>query len=282
MKPLPFRALALDLDGTLLDNEGTLTDSTASFLRLLQARGLRLILASGRMTASVLPIARQLGVPVDLITYNGSEVHSHGPVGWSMLSSRGISAQTRDAVYALSARHSVFLNVYAQGKLHGYHPQGDFTWSEHYETSSGATYAGKHSRLSDLPMEGIHKLLAISTPAEREYLHDTWSPLLSEHCALTKSNPEYLEFLAMGVSKGSGLRIWLDHHGLAASELLAFGDAENDLEMLRLAGLGIAMANATPGLRDDHTRSSGRFSAWTNAQAGVVRELAGIFGMPLP
>lgn len=282
MKPLPYRALALDLDGTLLDADGILTDATASFLRNLHARGLRIILASGRMTARVLPIARQLGVPVDLVTYNGTEVLSHGPMGWSTLSSRGISSRTRDAVFDLSSRHSVFLNVYAEDKLYGYHPQGEFSWSKHYEASSGAVYAGKHARLSDLPMEGIRKLLVISTPADRDHLHDTWSPQLSEHCALTKSNPEYLEFLGMGVSKGSGLRIWLDHHGLAASELLAFGDAENDLEMLRLAGLGIAMANATPGLRADYSRSSGRFSSWTNAQAGVVRELAGIFGLPLP
>jgi Cof subfamily protein (haloacid dehalogenase superfamily) len=282
VKPLPYRTLALDLDGTLLDPDGILTDSTASFLRILHARGLRIILASGRMTASVLPIALQLGVPVDLITYNGSEVLSHGPKGWSMLSSRGISSRSRDAVFDLCSRHSVFLNVYAQGNVHGYHPQGDFTWSEHYEAGSGAAYAGKHARRSDLPMEDIRKLLAICAPAERDRLHDTWSPLLSDHCTLTKSNPEYLEFLAKDVSKGSGLRIWLDHQGLAPSDLLAFGDAENDLEMLRLAGLGIAMANSTPGLRGEYARSSGRFSSWTNAQAGVVRELAGIFGLPLP
>jgi Cof subfamily protein (haloacid dehalogenase superfamily) len=294
LKPLPYRALALDLDGTLLDSQGILTDATASLLRVLSSRGLRLILASGRMTARVLPFAEQLGVPVDLVTYNGSEVLTHGPMGWTALSSRGLSNLSRDAVYALSRSHSVFLNVYARNKLHGYHPQGDFTWSKHYETSSGATYAGKHTRLPDLPMEGIQKLLVIGTPAERDHLHDAWSPLLSDHCVLTKSNPEYLEFLAKDVSKGTGLRIWLDHNGLAASDLLAFGDAENDVEMLRLAGLGIAMANATPGLRADYGRSfrnggssgdgrsSGRFSSWTNAQAGVARELAGIFGLPLP
>jgi Cof subfamily protein (haloacid dehalogenase superfamily) len=281
LKPLPYRALALDLDGTLLNADGRLDDPTAAILRALAARGLRIILASGRMTARVLPYAEQLGIPVDLVAYNGSEVLSHGPTGWSTLSSRGLSTPARDAVYALSRSHSVFLNVYAHGKLHGYHPQGDFTWSKHYETNSGATYAGKHTRLPDLPIEGIHKLLVISTPAERDHLHDTWSPLLSDHCVLTKSNPEYLEFLAKDVSKGTALRIWLDHNGLAASDLLAFGDAENDLEMLRLAGLGIAMANATPGLRADHGRAFGRFSAWTNAQSGVARELAALFGVSL-
>jgi HAD superfamily hydrolase (TIGR01484 family) len=164
--------------------------------------------------------------------------------------------------------------------LHGYHPDGDFTWSEHYETHTGAIYAGKHTRLPDLPLEGIHKLLVIGTPHERDRLHDAWSPLLADHCALTKSNPEYLEFLAKDVSKGTALRIWLDHFGVPASGLLAFGDAENDLEMLCLAGQGIAMANATPGLRAEYGRLSGRFSPWTNVQSGVGRELAELFRIP--
>lgn len=282
MTPLPYRALALDLDGTLLDEDGRLAETTASLLRALSSRGLRIILASGRMTARVLPFAEQLGFPVDLVTYNGSEVMANGPAGWTTLSSRSLSTTALEAVYALSRTHSVFLNIYSQGDLHGYHSHGDFTWSKHYETNTGATYAGKHTRIPDLPRVDIRKLLVIGTPVERNLLHDTWSPLLSDHCLLTKSNPEYLEILEKDVSKGSALRIWLDHNRVDASELLAFGDAENDLEMLRLAGLGIAMANATPGLRADHGRTSGRFSRWTNAQSGVARDLADLFGLPHP
>lgn len=282
MTPLPYRALALDLDGTLLDEEGRLGESTASLLRALSSRGLRIVVATGRMTARALPFVEQLGIPVDLVTYNGSEVLAHGPSGWTVLSSQVLSARTRDEVYALSRAHAVFLNIYSQGALHGYQAQGDFTWSRHYGRNTGAAYAGKHASIPDLPTEGIHKLLVIATPEERDRLYDAWHPLLSGHCALTKSNPEYLEMLGKGVSKGAGLGVWLACNRIAASELLAFGDAENDLEMLRLAGMGIAMANATPGLRAEHARTSGRFSRWTNAQSGVARELADLFGLPVP
>ncbi len=263
------------MDGTLLDADGILRVGTVAVLRNLAALGVRIILASGRMTARVIPFAEQLGVPVDLVSYNGSEVLAHGASGWTTLSSRGISSAARDAVYALSRSDSVFLNIYSRGILHGYHPQGDFTWSFHYETNSGATYAGKFSRLPDLPQENIQKLLIIDTPLRRNQLHDDWAPALAGKCALTKSNPEYLEFLATDVSKGSGLGIWLTHNGIKPGELLAFGDAENDLEMLNLAGFGIAMANATPGVRSAY----GRFSAWSNAEEGVARELSAIFGL---
>lgn len=271
--------MALDLDGTLLDANGLLPAGTAAILRTLSDIGVRIVLASGRMTARVLPYARQLGIPLGLVTYNGAEILEGGPDSWNAVSTRGISSATRDAVFTLCRAQGVFLNVYAAGQLYGYHPDGDFTWSRHYETNSGAVYAGKHASLDDLPREDIAKLLVIGDVGKRERLFEAWSPLLSGHCALTKSNPEYLEFLARGVSKGSSLEIWLERKAIDHRELLAFGDAENDLEMLRLAGLGIAMANATPGLRAVYRR----VSRWTHEEEGVARELTALFGLaPAP
>ncbi|MDQ3000489.1 MAG: Cof-type HAD-IIB family hydrolase [Fibrobacterota bacterium] len=277
LHPLPYRALALDLDGTLLDSQGKLPLRTAALLRTLAACGLRIILASGRMTARVLPFAEQLGVPMTVVSYNGAEILEGGPSGWEVVSSRGLPDPARMAVLSLCRAHRVFLNVYAAGKLHAYHPQGDFTWSIHYEINSGATYAGKHARLEDLPSSDISKLLVIESPRNRERLYEQWLPLLEDLCVLTKSNPEYLEFLAKDVNKGSALKLWMDGNGILPSDLLAFGDAENDLEMLKLAGLGMAMANATPGLRAAYSR----FSPWSNAQEGVAIELGRLFNLPL-
>jgi Cof subfamily protein (haloacid dehalogenase superfamily) len=265
--------VALDLDGTLLDSEARLPDATAEVLRTLAKRGIRIVLASGRMTARILPYAEQLAFPVDVVSYNGAEILEGGPESWTSVSLRGLSPAARDAVFDLCRTHGVFLNVYAHGKLHGYHPDGDFTWSRHYELNSGAVYAGKHATLERLPKVGIAKLLVINAYPDRERYYEAWLPRLSPHCGLTKSNPEYLEFLAKDVSKGSALEIWLGRNGLEPSQLLAFGDAENDLEMLRLAGMGIGMANATPGLRASHSC----FSKWSHEEEGVAKELATLF-----
>lgn len=261
-----------------MDPAGKLTPATASVLRQLSARGIRILLASGRMTARVVPFADALGVPLGLITYNGAVILEGGPAEWSLLATHGLPAAARDAVFGLCRDQSIFLNVYADGRLHAYHPDGDFTWSRHYEFHSGATYEGKHSRLEDLPRDRLEKLLVIASPEGREKLFATWSPLLAGLCDLTKSNPEYLEFVAKGVSKGTALAIWLDRNGILPGELLAFGDAENDLEMLTLAGLGLAMANATPGLRAAH----GRFTRWSHSDDGVARELCSLFGLEFP
>lgn len=263
------------MDGTLLDPDGRVSPASAAAIKALAARGVRVILASGRMTARVAPFIRELGLPLDLIAYNGAEVCAHGPDGWTPILSRTLSVPARDAVFDLCRRHGRFLNVYAGGKLHGYHAAGDFRHSRHYETQTLAVYASKVDRLEALPQEAILKLLVIDTPENRDRLHRDWEPLVGGHCELLKSNPEYLEFVAPGTTKASALAFWLERHGLAPEELVALGDAENDLEMLRLAGLGIAMANATPGLR----AAFPRLSPWSHAEDGVARELARIFSL---
>lgn len=275
MSSPPFKALALDLDGTLLDGRGRLSSRSIRTLRAVSELGVRIVLASGRMTARIAPFAEELGIPVDLISCNGAEILEGPSPARRSVAFRSIGMAARDAVLELCRSHGVFLNIYAGGKLYCYHPAGDFAFSRFYEAHTGAEYASKHMSIDDLPREGIAKLLAIESPENRERLFTAWSPLLAGYCDVTKSNPEYLEFLGLGVSKGSALSIWLSGHSLERRDLLAFGDAENDLEMLTLAGLGIAMANATPGLRALYTR----FSAWSHDQDAVAKELIDIFGL---
>jgi Cof subfamily protein (haloacid dehalogenase superfamily) len=261
------------MDGTLLDPSGRISPASVAALHRLSGLGVRIILASGRMSARVLPFIRELGLPLDLIAYNGAEVRECRDGEWPAILARSISDRTRDAVFALCRDHGHFLNVYSGGLLHGYHPAGDFRGGDFYAAQTLAEYAARERRLEALPRQGILKLLVVESPETRDRLYREWEPGLKSHCQVLKSNPEYLEFVDLGTSKGSALAFWLERNGLSPADLLAFGDAENDFEMLRLAGLGIAMANATPGLRAEYSR----LSRWTHAEDGVARELASLF-----
>jgi Cof subfamily protein (haloacid dehalogenase superfamily) len=266
------------MDGTLLDPSGRISPASAAALRKIADLGIRIILASGRMAARIEPFIRELDLPLDLVAYNGAEVRACRPGGWDPIHVRLLSERTRREVFRLCRDQGQFLNVYADGKLHGFHPAGDYRHSVFYETHSLDRYESKVDRLEALPREGILKLLIIETPANRDRLHDLWEPSLRSHCNVLKSNPEYLEFVDLGTSKASALAFWLERQGLTASELVAFGDAENDLHMLRMAGLGIAMANATPGLLAARSEYA-RVSPWSNAEDGVAMELARIFAI---
>lgn len=266
------------MDGTLLDPGGRISPAATAALRALSARQIRVILASGRMAARVIPYIRDLGLPLDLIAYNGAELREWRggpPEEWTVSRSRTLSARTRDAVFALCREGSHFLNVYSGGLLHGYHPAGDYRHADFYAGQTLAEYASKVDSLAALPQSDILKLLVVEAPETRDRLYREWEPGLRDHCQVLKSNPEYLEFVASGTTKGAALAHWLDKHGILPGELVAFGDAENDLEMLRLAGLGIAMRNSTPGLKAEYAR----LSPWTHAEDGVARELTRLFSL---
>ena len=263
------------MDGTLLDPTGRVSPASAAALRRLSTLGVRIILASGRMTARVVPYIRELGLDLDLIAYNGAEVREHREGDWQPVLARTLSDRARDAIFTLCRDHGHFLNVYSGGLLHGYHPAGDYRGGDFYAAQTLAEYAARSHRLESLPREGLFKLLVVETPETRDRLYREWEPGLRSHCQVLKSNPEYLEFVDLGTSKGSALAFWLRRNGLSPADLLAFGDAENDLDMLRMAGLGIAMANATPGLKAEF----GRISSWSHAEDGVARELSALFSL---
>lgn len=270
---LPFRAIALDLDGTLLNSQGVVSAFTIDTLRRISNLGVKIIVASGRMSARIIPHASALDIQMNIVAYNGAETLEGQAETWSILSSQPISPSTRDAVYSLCKVHSVFLNVYSNGKLFGYNSNKNFRYAKIYSAQSGAEYDQFTDRIEDLPQDGIFKLLAIESQANRDKLWAAWNPKLSKHCSIAKSNPEYIEFMGLGVTKAAALKILLHNFNIEADEMLAFGDAENDFEMLSLAGVGIGMANASPGLKRTFTR----FSQWTNEEEAVAKELNKIF-----
>lgn len=272
---LPYRAVAMDLDGTLLNVSGQISDFTLKVLRALSAKEVKLIIASGRMTVRILPYAEAIGLPLTVIAYNGAETLEGQGKTWTSKEIRPISDKARDLVFELCRTRRRFLNVYADGKLYGYHPDAHFEPSSVYKSQTGASYSGFQHQLELLPQTNITKLLVVDTAENRNKLYKEWYPLLSPSCALVKSNPEYLEFVDIGINKGAALESWLKSSAISKEELVALGDAENDLEMLNLAGMGIGMANATPGLRSQFHR----LSKWSHEENGVAQELKKLFNL---
>ena len=273
MNKIPYDAIALDLDGTLLNSQKIITEPVIAQLQRVSSMGVKIILASGRMAARVQPFAEILGLPASVIAYNGAQIVEKINNQWEQTFLRPLDANTREMVYEIACEQELFLNIYAGFKLYGYHPKENYAFSELYKNQTQSHYEAFFKDLKELPKENLEKLLIIETPLQRDVLYNELRPKLSKHCEVLKSNPEYLEFLSKGTSKRVALEKWLETHSIDKSRLLAFGDAENDLEMLELAGLGIAMANSTPGLLE----CVSEVSQWGCDQDGIAREIERIF-----
>ena len=80
-------------------------------------------------------------------------------------------------------------------------------------------------------------------------IYEMFKKEIGDRAFVTISQPEYLEIMAPGVNKGSGLEFMAAHYGLTTDEIVGVGDARNDLELVRGAGLGVAVANAADELK---------------------------------
>jgi Cof subfamily protein (haloacid dehalogenase superfamily) len=264
-----IKAVALDLDGTLLDSEHKLSEKNREILRKIANQGIKIIIASGRMSETILPVCRELEIPCSIIAYNGAKLFDFQDGKIATLNSVTISDETIKEVYLMCREKGIFLNVYAHNKLYGYHPQGDIQFGDFYAAQTGSKYVFCTQEIEKLPQEDITKLLTVTPHEQRESLFDELFSDFSRHCTLAKSQPEYLEFIPRGVTKATALKKWCELKKISPSHVFAMGDAENDLEMLQSAGQAVATANATPGLK----KLFPNISEWTNDEDAVCREL---------
>ena len=112
------------------------------------------------------------------------------------------------------------------------------------------------------------KIIFVGSPVVLDEQQKHFKELWGDSVYICRTWDYYLEFLNPKANKASGLEALADAYGINLSDVAAFGDAENDIPMLRKAGLGVAMANAEPEVKI----AAGRVSRWTNNEDGVARE----------
>lgn len=239
---LLISAVVCDLDGTLLNAEHALSAKTIATLNSIRARGIKIYLASGRTRVSMLPFYTQLQLNTPMICYNGAEVRF--PTGEVLQSS--LTPEVVNQVISFSMSEGVHLNLY----------QGDLWYVEDPESIEAVNYA----RISGLtptqaPLESLRgiaatKALFIAQPEELAALKPKLESTLRDQAELTSSLPHFLEVLRRGVNKGEAVKRVMRHEGILLSEVIAFGDGLNDLELLNVVGHGVAMSNARTALKE--------------------------------
>ncbi len=271
----PFKAVALDLDGTLLNTQHQMSPENISVLKALHHQGVKVIIASGRSTSTLLTACKALDFPFSFVSYNGSYLVEKEEGEWQPRLSIHINPNDVEKIIDLADQYGLFLNLYTDDGLVGYQKEGHYTRSEFYIQQTQSDYLEFTQDRTRLPKEGVIKLLAITSIEKRDFYFQKLEGTLKKSCHIFKSNPEYIEFTSLGVTKATGLKKWCEIHQTSIQQVVAMGDAENDLEMLRAVGKGIAVKNASPGLKKDFKT----ISDWTNNEFAVLRELNRLFSL---
>ena len=210
-------------------------------LRALQATrdaGLHVIVVTGRMVQSLRRVIAPAGLPDPVICYQGAVVAD--PVSGEFLRHVPIPLEpAREAIAAVEAE-GYPLNCYVGDELYV---------AEH--TSESEAYASfQHLEvhavgpLLDWLAEPPTKLVAVGDPVELDGLGERMRARFDGRLFISKSLPYFLELASPDVTKGSGLAFLAERLGFTAAETVAFGDGENDVELLEWADYGVAVENA--------------------------------------
>lgn len=249
-----IRLIALDLDGTLLTEDHRLTPATEAAVTAARERGYQVTLATNRMEASALLFAQRLSLTEPIISYGGALMRSldEDP---PLLDLR-IERETARAALQAIEDDEVFRFVYQDGHV--------YTDRETWYSVRYGEILGVQVRLTDSLesiLEAEPTAVVFRTPPEKApTITDRLLEAIDGKARLLQSLPFYIEVLPSEASKGRALQALLDHCGLGPENCIAIGDGINDLEMISLAGLGVAVANADERLKAaaDHVTTNPR------------------------
>lgn len=261
---MAYDLLVCDLDGTLIDESLALDPSLVAAFERAASAGLGITIATGRMPRSTESYRQALDIRLPVITYNGGLVQdpAGGPDLLRLHLPRGVLSGLLD-VFAAAPVHPIFFRdeeLYCLDRTHAVRQFCEDEGLRAHEIPDPCDF---------LALGAFMKGLLIGHPRDLAIVREDLAALIPPDVRLVHTAASYLEILPAGSTKGAALEHLAAHLGVPLARVIAVGDHHNDLEMLQVAGAGIAMAHAP-----DEIRAAARFVAPERAEGGLLRALA--------
>jgi Cof subfamily protein (haloacid dehalogenase superfamily) len=232
----------IDLDDTLLSPDKSISPANLRALRTLQEKGFEIIIGSGRHHENIVRFEERIGQQGWVISSNGAVVrHARTSV---LLHERTLTlAQALDVCRYAAERDLTVV---------GYHRHGAFADQNSEWTLRYALGAGWHPRrgnLDELAASGLQKVLLIHSPETIDNIQQEVERRFGTEMYVVRTENEILEVGAHNINKAVGAQAVAKMLGIASQDVVAFGDGNNDVELLAWAGLSVAMSHGRENAR---------------------------------
>lgn len=266
-----YKAVFLDMDGTLLKSDHSVSEPTIAMIRDLTGKGVSVILVSARPLNAVLPTFKHIGLPVQtpVITLNGSYVVEKEQPVLDVRMDLATTAKVTELVRPFKATIAYYLQ-------REWYAEVSDAWTAHEQ------------RIMDVPLVvapigeliqgwknrdvAPNKMMVMSEAANiagiQQHLRSVYDGKLNVY----PSKATYLEVMDTRGSKANAVRFVSERLGLKNTEIVAMGDNYNDVEMIQYAGMGVAMGNAP-----DDIKAKADYVTDTNNNDGVRKALERFF-----
>lgn len=244
---MQYKLIALDLDGTLNNDQKQITPLTRSALMQAQQKGVRIALASARPSpglhreSEILRLSEHRGI---LMSYNGGRIVS-AESGETLFET---AMELQSAQLVLRQLENLPVTpILDDGRQFFVTDKNGYMVD--YECKNNCMDCTEVENLADFLSFAPAKILMSADPAHISSIQNQIAALLPEPLRVVQTADFYLEIVPRTVNKGKGLLDVCRILGLSAEEAVAFGDAENDIPMLESAGVGVAMGNAASSVK---------------------------------
>lgn len=264
---MPIKLIALDMDGTTLDPDHHIRPQVAEAIHRAQQQGIHVVLASGRPFPGIHPYLKQL----DLATAEHFAISNSGALVHRADDGRIVVAEVLSmADYLPLQKLADELNIHCH-VLDAHHCYtSNLDVSPYTVTESYLNHIPLLIRQPDqLPADlEFAKFMFVDEPEKLRKVTDALPKTYFQKYNIAYSSPYFLEVFNKHADKGIGVKLLAEQLGITASEVMCIGDHENDLPMIRYAGIGVAMGNAIPSVKE-----AAQYVTLTNNEDGVAHAI---------
>lgn len=245
---MKYKLLVLDVDGTLLNDEREISKRTLAALLKVQQMGVRIVLASGRPTYGLMPLAKTLELGNYggfVLSYNGCQIIK--AQNGEILFERRINPEMLPYLEKKARKNGFAIFTYHNDTLITDSPDNEYIKNEALLNNLKIIREDEFSTAIDF---APCKCMLVSDKEEALIeLEQHWEKRLAGTLDAFRSEPYFLEVVPCGVNKANTLGALLEHLGVTREEVIAVGDGVCDVTMLQLAGMGVAMGHSQDSVK---------------------------------
>ena len=260
---MKYKMIVLDLDGTLTNNKKEITPRTKQALMQAQAAGVHVVLASGRPTYGIVPLAEELKLKDNggyILAFNGGKIIDCTKN--EVLFEQKLDEQLVPILFQEAQKAGMEILTYQSEGIAATNKDDEYVQHEAFINKMPVT---QYDDFLNQLVYPINKCLIVGDPTPLHELEIRLAKELEGKMDVYRSADFFLECVPLGIDKARSLDRLISSLGISRKEVIACGDGYNDLSMIRFAGLGVAMANAVKDIQ-----SEADFVTLSNEEDGVA------------
>lgn len=244
---LEAKVVVVDVDGTLLDSKGHLSNFSREVIKEYISKGGYFILATGKLFKTIYPLCREFPLRSKQIVANGALIVN--PINQKIMTVSELDVFSIKSVTKILKKHKIEFVLYKPKSI--YYQRGKVkAFNLNLIIQGGEDPPLNFESYESWNWKGVIKILSFITDPSQEKIIKEEIKASCPAVEVIRTTPYFLEFLKKGTSKLNALKIILKELEIGLKSVVAFGDQENDIELLREAGIGVAVANASSAVKN--------------------------------